>query len=399
MRINRFNYFGSMEHALNKYKLKYGNNIRLVALKMILRNFKWLYRRFIQINCTFDDDKIHILFELDGGLGDIIIALNFLKNFNEKFSKNVVIDIVVPSNLYNEIKFITDNQSFISDCLIYTKGEYCGYDICINFVRIPVIKYLYNDEKIKNKSLELYNWLQHNKKFCYENEKYTHPGTISDGILSWYTLMRGQNRISQADVIKSVNVQDILKINLTHIHEVLSKFNLQNNQYIVLQNGAGLNSLSKNKSIFTRDWSNENFNVLVEKLKQIYPDYKVVQVGYPSQQNITGTNCNLLGKTNFHELLVIVGCAKLLISSESGVIHFRHFTTSKPSVVLFGPTRPEMFGYPENINIVSSICSGCEWMHPNWRTFCVKSNSEEALCLKDITATHILNKIKDNRLL
>ena len=173
----------------------------------------------------------------------------------------------------------------------------------------------------------------------------------------------------------------------------------ENNQYIVLQNGAGLNSLSKNKSIFTRDWSNENFNVLVEKLKQIYPDYKVVQVGYPSQQNITGTNCDLLGKTNFHELLVIVGCAKLLISSESGVIHFRHFTTSKPSVVLFGPTRPEMFGYPENINIVSSICTGCEWMHPNWRTFCVKSNSEEALCLKDITAAHILNKIKDNRLL
>ncbi len=395
----KLTYFQLMNRALKKYEKNYRFNIRMVALKMIMRNLKWIFCKYQPDIFNSDKKKIHVLFDLDGGLGDILIALNYIQNFYNYFGKVITIDIVVPPNLFKDITLIIKDQHYISQCLKYDIDGYQGYDIQINLVRIPIIKYLFNEKKIKTLSFDLYTWIKKTLTFCSENSEYTIPGTVSDGLLSWYSVGQKQNRLTQADILKYFSTKDLFKIPLYNTNDILSKFNLGKNKYIVLQNGAGLNSTLKSINFFTRDWPNDNFNTLVSLLKQNYPNYQIVQVGYDCQISMRDVDTNLLGRTDFLELLVILANAKLLIASESGAVHFRHFTSAAPSVVLFGPTRPEMYNYPENISIVSPICNGCEWMHKEWRNWCIKSQSKCALCMNDIKPDFVLEEIKKRNIL
>lgn len=395
----KLSYFQLMRRAINKYEGNHRFNIRIVALKMIVRNLKWIFCRYRPVVFSPDKERIHILFTLSGGLGDILIALNYIQNFYNYFGELLNIDIVVPLNLFSDISLIVKDQSYIKQCLKFNVCGYVGYDIKIELVRIPVIQDVCNRKKIKKLLPDLYRWIVKSIDFCSKNNEYLMPGTVSDGLLSWYSLNQGQNRLTQADILKYFPIKDLFKMPLHDNNEIMAKFDLKKNKYIVVQNGAGLNSTLKSVEFFTRDWPNDNFNKLITQLKNDYPNYKIIQIGYASQISIKNVDINLLGKTNFQELLVVIANARLLIASESGAVHFRHFTTGGPSVVLFGPTRPEMYNYPENCSIVSHICRGCEWMHKDWRNWCIKSQSTYALCMNDIKPDFVLKKIKERNLL
>jgi ADP-heptose:LPS heptosyltransferase len=103
---------------------------------------------------------------------------------------------------------------------------------------------------------------------------------------------------------------------------------------------------------------------------------------------------NLCGKTTFGELLVLLKMAHYHIDSECGMVHLRHFLSAKPSIVLFGPTKKDFYAYPENINISSDICIGCEWIHERWRTQCLKTG-DKAMCLKTIQPLFVVQKIRE----
>jgi ADP-heptose:LPS heptosyltransferase len=82
------------------------------------------------------------------------------------------------------------------------------------------------------------------------------------------------------------------------------------------------------------------------------------------------------------------------IDGECGMVHLRHFLSAKPSIVLFGPTKKDFYGYPENINISSNMCIGCEWIHERWRTQCLKTG-DNAMCLQTIQPSFVIEKIRE----
>ena len=52
------------------------------------------------------------------------------------------------------------------------------------------------------------------------------------------------------------------------------------------------------------------------------------------------------------------------------------------SVVVFGPTPSDYFGYPENINISPSLCGSCWWTTRSWMDNCAM-DYPEARCLTE----------------
>lgn len=388
-------YFDVMKRALDKYELLYIQNTRLVALKMILRNVKFIFKKQnIQLlkKDEINSNFINIVFELDGGLGDIIIALNYIQNFSNNFN-NIAINLVVHQKFIDEVKLLLRNHNFVSNINVVDNTLLQQCDMYIRLVRFPIIKYV-RQSRISRFDYNLIDWVNKSIEFCNEYPEYRKEGSVSDALLTAYSTINGHNRLTQANIIKYFPMSEIFKIDIGNKNEHLSKFHLQEDQYIVLQGGCGIASKAKNQITTTREWDIDNFSKLIHLLKEKYPSYKYVQVGYDNGLYMKNTDYNLCGKTNFEELLSIVNGAKLLISTEAGVVHFRHFSSKKKSVVLFGPTRLDVFGYDENININSGVCEGCEWISNKWREVCIKTNNK-ALCMQKLTPEMVMEQLKN----
>jgi ADP-heptose:LPS heptosyltransferase len=59
---------------------------------------------------------------------------------------------------------------------------------------------------------------------------------------------------------------------------------------------------------------------------------------------------NLCGRTTIDELCATVAAARALISNDTGVAHLA-YAYRIPSVVLFGPTRPDHWGPPQGPHV------------------------------------------------
>jgi ADP-heptose:LPS heptosyltransferase len=131
--------------------------------------------------------------------------------------------------------------------------------------------------------------------------------------------------------------------------------------------------------------------------KNCYPDYKVVLVGeeYEKTDEITSQDIDLSGQTNFEELKTLLFHSALHVDTEGGLVHLRHAIKGGKSVVLFGSTDEDFFGYSENINIRTKACPmSCEWMTINWAVDCI-NKKEPFVCMESITPEMVLKEIKN----
>ena len=103
---------------------------------------------------------------------------------------------------------------------------------------------------------------------------------------------------------------------------------------------------------------------------------------------IEEADLNLVGKTDFLAAAAILANAALHIDGESGLVHLRHVLGGR-SVVLFGPTPVEYFGYADNCNLVSKGCRGCMWMTDDWFEVCSRGTAEPE-CMASITANDLI---------
>jgi ADP-heptose:LPS heptosyltransferase len=62
--------------------------------------------------------------------------------------------------------------------------------------------------------------------------------------------------------------------------------------------------------------------------------------------------------------------------------------------VLFGPTAVDFFGYPDNINLMASGCTGCWRTKRDWHIYCPRG-LDEAECMKAFTPEMIVKTVLD----
>ena len=77
---------------------------------------------------------------------------------------------------------------------------------------------------------------------------------------------------------------------------------------------------------------------------------------------------------------------------EGGLVHLATNLGTK-CVVLFSPTQPNIYAYPNNINIVYATCNGCYGLYENG--YACARGLEKPECMYSITPEMVMEKIAE----
>lgn len=341
-----------------------------------------------EIKCLSQNVRIGI--QLKGGIGDQLVGCNYVNMLSNKLAdNNIKIDVFCRKYIK---ELFLQKQTFINK--IYPEQNFDikdgKYDVYIRLDRFPVV--LWYDEKQVQKNVILLKYIKILEDFRKAYPRFFNFGTGFDGMSAIYSIINKKKRIQQCDVDAFLGIEEKIsyKIILPE-SSVLDDYHLKGRTYITVHRGCDTNHTQNSNKL----WPLEAYNKLIGMIKEQYPQYLVVQLGVnevrcPPMQNI---DINLVGKTQLTDIPDILKHSLLHIDSEGGFVHIRHAVEGGISVVLFGPTSKEFFGYSENINIRSTICPHwCEHIREKWDEKCILTNGE-ALCMKSISVEEVYSEV------
>ncbi len=150
-----------------------------------------------------------------------------------------------------------------------------------------------------------------------------------------------------------------------------------------------------------RRWPLASFADLCCRLVEEYPEVYLVITGTASEQQDaqaildrvrSNRVVSLAGRTTFPELLALYAIAAAMVTNDSGPAHFAALLRL-PSVVLFGPETPALYG-PLNPNArclyTHFACSPCVSVYNAKKSPCTRS-----LCLEAISVEEVLSNVRD----
>ncbi len=168
----------------------------------------------------------------------------------------------------------------------------------------------------------------------------------------------------------------------------LEKFGLAERPYITVHNGF---DAEFGRATVTSTKVYAGFDEVIARMKALFPDLCVVQIGTVTSRPIPSADINLIGATTLRELAAVVQNARLNVDNESGVVHLASCFDVR-SCVVFGPTSVEYYGYPQNINLAPPVCGGCWWLNEDWMARCAKGY-EQAICMTERTPESVFEAL------
>ena len=127
--------------------------------------------------------------------------------------------------------------------------------------------------------------------------------------------------------------------------------------YATLHNGSACNRQ-------TKCWPTERWAEVVAAL-----DVPVVLLGTAGEEAVEGA-LDLRGLTTVREAAAVIEGGMLHLDTEGGLAHMAQAVCRK-AVVLFGPTPPELFGYPDQVALDAGMeCRGCWYANRRWHLIC-----------------------------
>ena len=386
--------------GLTFLKIKEAKKYRKVYLFGIRVSKKRIYDTQI-VNCipnNSDNDNVFRLgVKLKGGLGDILIGLNYLNILAKNFqNKDYMLDVYAHRNLSLLLSLMPTNNFinnvYVDDAISDNGSDF--YDLFIVINRYPDIirKRL---EKIYNFSPNLIDFVHACEKFHLENKRFFDYLPVCDGESNYLSEILSKKRIQQPDIYNFFNLKENFSYELNIDERAVKKFDdlgLKKNTYITIHRG--VDDRQTNESI--KLWPFDFYGTLINLLKDEYPNIKIVQLGINFERcpEFNNVDINLVGKTSLEDIKVLLKNSLLHIDGEGGFVHLRHALNGGQSVVLFGPTSPAFYGYTENINLRGNGCpEPCEWIANNWQTFCCRGFCKTP-CMYSLTPEYVFRNIK-----
>lgn len=321
-----------------------------------------------------NNEGLQIVIVEGGGFGDSLIALILIKRIKELLENKCNI---IFFNRYEEYFCIFPEINSSINYELYEDYYMQKFDIVIHMHNIPVVHSI-NYENVKRLSEQLY-------KYCLDNKYYFETlfkRSTNNYRFTKYGLLLGKNRIEQLDLhgILGITRNNKIRILINNDNlKCLEKYKLYRKKYFTINRDVG-----NEESSHPKLWPIHYYQELLLYIKEKYPQYSVVLIGKECcKELISYVDVDLTGKLSLSEVNSILKYGILHIGTEGGMIHLRHFLNRK-SMVLFGPTDPDVFGYKENINIFSNECKEhCEWLVDNWDR-CCPLNLDEPKCIYSI---------------
>lgn len=160
-------------------------------------------------------------------------------------------------------------------------------------------------------------------------------------------------------------------------------------RYITVHDG--FDSAQSHVKTATKTWAMKHWKEFVYNFKRLHPDIAVVQIGGPKSRAIPYVDKNFCG-IDFRSSVKFLQSSVCHVDGDSGLVHAAHILGVK-SVVMFGPTPANFFGYEYNTNIEPDYCGGCWWLKKDWMAKC-PSGYEEAECMASIDPTKVYSAVK-----
>jgi ADP-heptose:LPS heptosyltransferase len=389
--ISNMNYLNELQRKVNKYKNKYVYNNKKIAIKLIWWNLVQLFN-FRDKSEKISENINRIALYFSGGIGDILIGFNYACYLREYLKKcNVSIDIYV--NNVGMVKALDGG----SDFNIYSNGhqESSKYLLKIGLVRYPQILEENLAQSKYRKNEKLLELVEVYRQFYANNTRFFEYLPFMDGMTNQYSLINGQKRIQQPDIESILNISCDFKYSPKILHEkrILNNLGLEAGSYITINRGVD-NQGSVIES--TKLWSLASYNKLVKLIKDSFENLKIIQLGASTErcELIQNVDINLVGETSLDGLKVLLKNSILHIDSEGGMVHLRKALNGGVSIVIFGPTLPDFYGYPTNINISSKACPfSCEWLNETWSKTCINSINNH-ICMESISPYEVFKQVE-----
>ncbi len=341
-------------------------------------------------------NEVNVGFLLKGGLGDLVVAANFLFKFREKYGyENLRLDVFI-HNSYGSAKVVFYPGTVINN--LYKEEEYFikrfrDYDLFIELSRYPDVKRR-NDRKMAEMMPELLEYVYLCERFRAENKRYfSNPG-ITDGQAAMLSIIKGKKRIHQLDIYGFFGVREEYEYPIPVMEddeEYLKDLGLYGRRYITLHRGVDTNQTKNSVKL----WPEAYYDLLATMIKEKYPDIVLVQIGvsYDRCKTIKGIDVDLIEKTNLEQIKALLKHSLIHIDGEGGMIHMRHALKGGRSIVLFGPTSADFFGYSENINLVGNGCkTWCEWSVQDWQNSCMRGK-RLAPCMASLIPETVMDAV------
>jgi hypothetical protein len=328
-----------------------------------------------------------IAFRIDGGLGDYIIAARFIRDFMAEFEQEEF-DIFCKKPAI--AKWVFQNSArcrSILDAKVDTpmiRRLYLAKVDCLTYLEIPHVKESHTRLEALASTVQ-----SAKKRLRHITSQYPHL----DGYLGRYATLKGQNRYTFVGSMAGVAYGGD-ELELPYDATVLDRLRLRERGFLTISNGYDLNAVQYAPSSFGSTKVYPHFAELVSLLKARFPNVPIVQIGNESSTKLAGVDIDLIGRTTLNEAAGLLRGSRLHIDNEGGLVHVaRSFGT--PCCVIFGPTDPDYFGYPDNINIRPRQCGNCWWMEPTWMTKCVRGDSLPS-CMFDQPAQGVFERIAEH---
>ncbi|MCA3388713.1 MAG: hypothetical protein INF65_08785 [Roseomonas sp.] len=151
--------------------------------------------------------------------------------------------------------------------------------------------------------------------------------------------------------------------------EALRRFGLAGRDFITVHNGFDPNFIVPERRA-TKCYP--HFDAVVAGLKATRPEMLIVQLGTTTSEAIAGADLNLIGRTSLAEAAALLRATALHLDNEGGLVHLAA-CYGRRSLVVFGPTPSDYFGYASNINVDPLYCGGCWWIEESWMNRCPRS--------------------------
>ena len=307
--------------------------------------------------------------KLTGGIGDIILGLGVCHALNR-----IVGDVTVYSNNPEVAKIFSYlPQKHVNDL------DKNGLDWFITLNSITYFHFAKNFEGFKNK--KVYDIFLNNSLFLNEKWKSlcaNHP--YSDNEMARYALKNGFNRETLAYAMLGLEYEKLCEPKLPYFE------NKYNWKYITIHNG--FDETHSTNGYHTKVWPVEYWKQFVVDFKNRYPNIKIVQVGGKNSYSIKGVDSNMSGSIDMKNSLQIIKGGMFHVDNESGLVHAAR-AMNKKSVVMFGPTNMDFFGYKENVNIQKGYCKDCWWISDTWTAKCIEGYDKPE-CMYSITTDSVI---------
>ena len=380
-------FFDLAQHRLDRYRKKYAYRPGRAAAALAFFSLKYLLQRGTEHRVAEDsassisEEPFRLGIAEGGGLGDALIQTLYIRAIRRLFRGPVII------HFYCRSFAAFRDFPFIDGCFPYQETQPADdYDVFLVSRRFYVVCRM--DEE-KTKAFSRTFW-----EFCTDCRRLTDDvlrGEYNDNLFTQYALIHGRNRLEQADChgFLPVNRQTPFYMCWDEsAFDVLARFDLEKRPYITLSRACD----GKYGEGHPKLWPLEYYRELVRRLRERFPDFVLMQLGADRKFPSVEADLDLRGETSLEETKCLLKYARLHIDVEGGLVHLRHALQGR-SLVLFGPTSPEVFGYGENVNLRSRGCpQPCEWVVPRWTDACLLGTHA---CMTELRPDEVFARAED----